>query len=296
MDVRSAPLPRMAGHLSYMRARRGTLEDLFAGAIPIVGLPFEDGRAPHPGQSLAPRALRETSVYFGWHANPQFSQPVDMRTRRPVEADGLYERLIDLGDLSGRTEPAVALHRLQSILLQRRVCTLFLGGNDQLASTAFAALPDHAFVKLGGLQVDTALCVAPVGPTGLDDLGEQDPRAISQRISAHQGAAPGLFVQLDLSVFPTALAALTDSPRLGGAGLAQVEQWLQVLGTFPTTSIMLTGLNPTRSGMGRVKTGHRLMATAMLSFLYARAKTLAAQERPSRARQAERAISQAVHG
>ena len=73
MPLRSAPLPRMAGHLSFMRAQPKTISDLQRGDLAVLGLPFEDTCAPFAGQSLAPRALRETSVYFGWHANPQFS-------------------------------------------------------------------------------------------------------------------------------------------------------------------------------------------------------------------------------
>ena len=33
---------------------------------------------------------------------------------------------------------------------------------------------------------------------------------------------------------------------------------------------MLTGLNPSRPGMGVVKVGQRLMVTALLTFVYAR--------------------------
>ena len=84
MPLRSAPLPRMAGHLSFMRAQPRAIGDLKAGDLAVLGLPFEDNSAPFAGQSLAPRALRETSVYFGWHANPQFSHPVDVDVRKQI--------------------------------------------------------------------------------------------------------------------------------------------------------------------------------------------------------------------
>ena len=84
MPLRSAPLPRMAGHLSFMRAQTKAISDVRPGDLAVLGVPFEDTSAPYAGQSLAPRALRETSVYFGWHANPQFSHPVDIDARQDI--------------------------------------------------------------------------------------------------------------------------------------------------------------------------------------------------------------------
>ena len=92
MPLRSDPLPRMAGHLSFMRAQSKEICKVKAGDLAVLGLPFEDTSAPYAGQSLAPRALRETSVYFGWHANPQFSHPVDIDARHEIRTDGLHER------------------------------------------------------------------------------------------------------------------------------------------------------------------------------------------------------------
>lgn len=84
MPLRSAPLLRMAGHLSFMRAQHKLIHDVRPGDLAVLGVPFEDTTAPHAGQSMAPRALRETSVYFGWHANPQFSHPVDIDARQVI--------------------------------------------------------------------------------------------------------------------------------------------------------------------------------------------------------------------
>jgi agmatinase len=79
-----------------------------------------------------------------------------------------------------------------------------------------------------------------------------------------------LFVRFDLSVFETSLSALCDRPRLGGCDLETVAQWLELLGQQKVSAIMLTGLNPSRPGMGVVKVGQRLMVTALLAFIYAR--------------------------
>ena len=64
MPLRSAPLPRMAGQLSFMRAQTKAICDVRPDDLAVLGVPFEDTSAPYAGQSLAPRALRETSVIF----------------------------------------------------------------------------------------------------------------------------------------------------------------------------------------------------------------------------------------
>ena len=78
-----------------------------------------------------------------------------------------------------------------------------------------------------------------------------------------------LFVHFDLSVFRSPLSALCDHPRLGGCDLETVSRWLGTLGRHWVSAIMLTGLNPSRPGMGVVKVGQRLMVTALLTFIYA---------------------------
>ncbi len=143
MPLRSAPLPRMAGHLSFMRAQTKTMGDLRPGDLAVLGLPFEGTNAPYAGQSLAARALRETSVYFGWHANPQFSHPVDIDARHDIRTDGLHQRLGDLGDLSPGPEDAVEVALGTAIGQISRIgaCAVMLGGSDRFCQTAKRALP-----------------------------------------------------------------------------------------------------------------------------------------------------------
>ena len=47
-----------------MRAQTKAIGDVRSGDLAVLGVPFEDTSAPYAGQSLAPRALRETSVLF----------------------------------------------------------------------------------------------------------------------------------------------------------------------------------------------------------------------------------------
>ena len=66
-SLRSGPLPRMAGDLTFMRSTRGCVEDLTSNSLAIVGIPMEENTGADVGCRMTPQALRETSVYFGWH-------------------------------------------------------------------------------------------------------------------------------------------------------------------------------------------------------------------------------------
>ncbi len=272
MPLRSAPLPRMAGHLSFMRAQTKTIRDVRPGDLAVLGVPFEDTSAPHAGQSLAPRALRETSVYFGWHANPQFSHPVDIDARQDISTDGLHERLCDLGDIATGSDDAIHAVLYAAIGQINRIgaCAVILGGSGRLSQTVQSALPECQTAQLGGQYHDARdFHIAPLPEAGgvIDSLDIAEQRAA---FCGWRDASKPLFVRFDLSVFETSLSALCDQPRLGGCDLDAVVQWLELLGQHEVSAIMLTGLNPNRPGMGVVKVGQRLMVTALLAFIYAR--------------------------
>ena len=272
MPLRSSPLPRMAGHLSFMRSQAKSISDVRSGDLAVIGIPFEDTGEPHAGQSLAPRALRETSVYFGWHANPQFSHPVDIDARQDISTDGLHERLCDLGDFSMGSEDAVhaALRAVVSQINKTGACAVILGGSDHLSEKVQGALPMCQTAQLGGKPRDAGdFHIAPVSegttPTRTSNTAMQ-----LTELTEWRNTSRPLFVRFDLSVFETSLSALCDQPRLGGCDLDTVFHWLSALGQLDVSAIMLTGLNPSRPGMGVVKVGQRLMVTALLAFIYAR--------------------------
>jgi len=272
MPLRSAPLPRMAGRLSFMRAQTKTICDVGPGDLAVLGIPFEDTSAPHAGQSLAPRALRETSVYFGWHANPQFSHPVDIEARQDIQTHGLHERLCDLGDIPPGPEETIEadLGAAASRISRKGACAVMLGGSDRLSATVQNALQNCQTAQLGGTPRDPRdFHIAPL-PTGFATPSKSEFTATLAGLPRWRDRSKPLFVRFDLSVFETSLSALCDRPRLGGCDLDTVTQCLGALGQYGVSAIMLTGLNPNRPGMGVVKVGQRLMVTALLAFIYAR--------------------------
>ena len=269
MPLLDAPLPRMAGRLSFMRAACGSLDDVQPGGVAIIGLPVEDLDANHAGQSLAPRGLRETSVYFGWHANPQFQHPVDVDDRREISAAGIFERMVDLGDIRAASIPD-ALCSLQSRLWDRQATAIYLGGNEALINALPGPIVDVPVVRLGGRGVASDLSLAPLSGPGVPPDPSRTAVAVQDMVRAHLGGRNRAIAVFDLSVFATSLSGLCDRPRIGGCTLPEVTLWLSALGGAGVSAVFLTGLNPTLSGMGIIKTGQRLMVTALLSFVYAR--------------------------
>ncbi len=269
MPILDAPLPRMAGRLSFMRAACGTLDDVEPGGMAIIGLPAEDVDATYSGQSLAPRGLRETSVYFGWHANPQFQHPIDVDDRRVISAAGIFERMVDLGDLRAASMPE-GLRRVQTPLWEKKATAIYLGGNQNLVDALLEPMVDAKVVRLGGRGVAGDLTLAPLSDAGVPSDPARTPEAVRSMVRTHLGDSPHAVAVFDLSVFATSLSGLCDRPRLGGCSLPEVAIWLSALGEAGVSVVFLTGLNPTLSGMGIIKTGQRLMVTALLSFVYAR--------------------------
>jgi len=286
MPILDAPLPRMAGRLSFMRATCGTLDDVQPGGMAIIGLPAEDVDATHSGQSLAPRGLRETSVYFGWHANPQFQHPINVEDRRAIGARGIFERMVDLGDLRAASVPE-GVREVQSRLWAKEATAIYLGGTQDLVDALLEPMEDAQVVRLGGRGVASDLTLAPLNGPGIPSDPARTPEAVRSMIRKLIGGNPHTIAVFDLSVFATSLSGLCDRPRLGGCTLPEVAIWLSALGEAGVSVVLLTGLNPTLSGMGIIKTGQRLMVTALLSFIYARLGV--AQSAP------EPANSQEVH-
>ena len=173
--LRSGPLPRMAGRLTFMRSPQAGLGDLSFGTIAVMGVPIEANFGSRCGCRFGPLALRETSVYFGWHANPQLAQPMDIATRKPFGASTIHQRLLDLGDVPVDT---VASHLVSQTLrdavmkvVSRGAIPLLLGGDRSITAPSFSG------VLKGMNQRPT-----PAGRVGYIQLGGQLPLATSDLV------------------------------------------------------------------------------------------------------------------
>ena len=313
MPLRTAPLPRMAGDLTFMRSRRATLPELGPGILAVLGAPIERASGPRTGCRFGPLSIRQTSAYFGWHANPQFSHPVSIDERTVVDTSAMHGRLVDLGDIRLDGCPGEAAD-LAICTTARAISTtgatlLLLGGDASIVAPAVrGACIDHgdAFCQIGGslsengggcesglvaLLSDGTIAgrhveiIAPrMGPTV--EIGEwlrsagavltgsraaqlrrqDDWQLMAERLASSRRP---LHVHLDISGFFGPLHGMNAMPHLGGLSLMSIRHCLAVLGTMQVASMIVTGLEPTANGLNAVKTGQRLVVTALLAFIYA---------------------------
>ena len=321
VPLRTAPLPRMAGDLTFMRSRRATSSDLNAENLVILGAPIEDNVGRKSGTRFAPTALRETSVYFGWHANPQFSHPVDIDVRVPIDTSEMHARLVDIGDIPLEGMPAAVATQSIRATMQRlrktRASAILLGGDDSIVFPAVVEASQRGpvgFIQLGGrlpgampsegnvpladcsplndllagvsIAPSTTAVMACTGRAGMEFLRDfkgaggqlwsaSDVRwahagAIERTAKAFAETTGSLHVHFDVSAFRPSLHGMSERPSFGGLTLPELQRTLGEIGRAPVSSLIVTGLNPTLSGLSVVKTGLRLTVTALLAYIYGR--------------------------
>lgn len=249
MTLREAPLPRMAGFLPFMRGRTATIEALRPGMVAAFGVPAGTG-----GERDGPRALRETSSYFGSHFTANMKAAMDIDQRRVLDASAVAGRVVDLGDVDvALADPSATVPALVRSIAAAGALPLLLGGG------AWLALP-----LLQGLA-------APGEALTLLRIGSDAPLSEPARF-----AGTRVVVALDLSVVAAQWHGASAAARFDGLSLSAVRERLRQAGALDVAGIAVTGLDPTRQGMSTVKTGQRLLVTALLDLIYARLGVLKA--------------------
>lgn len=318
--LRTAPLPRMAGDLTFMRAKRATLDDLSADSLAVIGIPLERNSVATSGCRFGPRALRETSVYFGWHVNAQFSHPVDIDARKQISTASIHDRLVDLGDvaLAGQL-PTLANAMIRSAIADirtRGAATIILGGDDSIVAPAATAHEGSlGLLQFGGtlpsteesetplgqllaskrLRPSNAVVVAPARNPGTDFADDFEAAGGRFLSAQHFKTLPAgeltdlardlgrsvdtLLLHFDISAFGASLHGMTETPRFGGLTIRDMQPALTAIGQAPVAGLMVTGLNPTKSGLSTVKVGQRLIMTALLGYIYGRLSLLSSLQR-----------------
>jgi arginase family enzyme len=172
MPIRSGPQLRTAGIVTFMRAPRGTVETLEPGMFAVVGVPYETSTPWKRGPLLAPRAYRETSLYYWGHSEPTDGAKIEIDSGQRVDPAVVHRVLRDLGDIRvshvdwARTESL--LRETSRRIVERRACPVFLGGDHfithPLALGYADAVRSAAGRGIGYLQFSSRL-----------DLAEEDP-------------------------------------------------------------------------------------------------------------------------
>jgi len=157
LSLRTGPLPRMAGDLTFMRSHRGALTEINDKSLAIIGIPMEDNVGLSSGYRMSPQALRETSVYFGWQANPQFSHPVDVDARKKIDTSSIHDRMVDLGDIPveglGRSVADNLVSDVFNAVRQRGASIIALSGDQRSVNTVLETQANSeklSFIQIGG--------------------------------------------------------------------------------------------------------------------------------------------------
>tara|TARA_B100001059_G_scaffold42827_2_gene34650 strand:- start:2757 stop:3752 length:996 start_codon:yes stop_codon:yes gene_type:complete len=319
MPLRTAPLPRMAGHLSFMRSVRAKVEDLSSGTLAVIGVPMEGSKNLKSGARFSPLSIRETSVYFGWYANPQFSNPINIDEHEVFDTSSINERLFDLGDIPilGQTKlkaEELINHSIAQIY-NRNATSIVLGGDSSIISPVCRGIANGksaAYIQIGGKTPGTSntkldhqssapLCsLLASGEVKLEDtcilapaenpsveflkelsgvgakifsssqLKDMNSKEIADLSLSLSNRELPVIVNLDLSSVSSELHGMSEQPVFNGMSLKLLRQVLVALASAPIATLILTGHNPTINGLSVVKTGQRLIVTALVGYLCSR--------------------------
>ncbi len=304
MPLRIEPLPRMAGHLSFMRTPRAGFDDLQPGMVAALGLAL-DGTGCVAGLSrFSPTALRETSAYFGSHFSTNMKAAMDIDRRRVLDGGLMSGRLVDLGDLcveglAPSAVPALVASAVAAVA-SRRAIPLLLGGDLDLVPAALEGLrcgrpaqgddTGTPWIQLGGSPptgrdhtpaarlactpqtAEPAQSRQPSSPGAEWDaqrLRALPEGSLAQTLGLLTGGRP-VFVGIDLGAWAAPWHGAQRDAPFDGLGLREVRRVLTAIGGLPLAGVAITGLDATRSGLSTVKTGQRLVLTALLDLLYQR--------------------------
>lgn len=172
MPIRKGPLVRTAGILTFARAPRGSIDRLEAGAVAIVGVPYETATPAKRGPLLAPRAYRESSIYYWGHTNAGGGALIEIDSRERVDPKVVHGKLRDLGDLSLSHVDWAETERLLRDACRRivgqRAVPVFLGGDHFISYPLVLGYRD-AVVAAGGRGVGYIQLSSRL------DLGDEDP-------------------------------------------------------------------------------------------------------------------------
>ena len=319
MPLRNAPLPRMAGHLSFMRSVRAKVEDISPGTLAVIGVPMEGSKNLQSGARFSPLSIRETSVYFGWYANPQFSNPINIDEQEVFDTSSINERLFDLGDIpllgQTRSKAQELINHAIAQVYSRNATSIVLGGDSSIiapVSRAIANGKSVAYIQIGGKTpgtsntkldhqassplysllasgevklADTCILAPAENPSvefltelsgvgakifsssQLKDMSSKEIADLSRTLSNRD--VP-VIINLDLSSVSSELHGMSDQPVFNGMSLKLLRRVLVALASAPIATLILTGHNPTINGLSVVKTGQRLIVTALVGYICSR--------------------------
>jgi hypothetical protein len=242
MPLRGSALPRMAGHLPFMRGPVSTLDRVQPGQIAVFGAGVGAGLQD---ASLGPLGLRETSSYFGSHFASNMKAAMDIDQRRILDSAAVAGRIVDLGDIDftrSSADPSDSVMLMSSAVCRRGAIPMMLGGTSRLAD------PMRRGIEMGSGH---SVAVAPMD------------------FSAPPADGIAMLVIVDAATVASTWHGASPRAQSSGLSLSEMRRRLRELGTAPLAGIAVTGIEPMRAGLSTVKTAQRLLVTAVLDLIYA---------------------------
>jgi agmatinase len=294
MPLRGAPLPRMAGHLPFMRGRYGSLDDVGSNMIAAFGLRL----AEKDRTDLAPLAFRETSAYFGSHFNANMKSAMDIDQRKVLDSASIANLVVDLGDLSINQTITELENDAVSVLNEisdRQAIAFIFGGDLSFIKKVHAQLnkeknefKEAILVSIVANQINIKLCQGITVPdesaSGILTCSDSGASFRLVDIPMHideiadtiikYASTKNVLLALDASAFACHWHGSNIYADFNGIGLSACRKLFRKIGGINIVCVALTGLDPTRNGLSVVKTGQRLMLTAILDVLYNRLNVL----------------------
>ncbi|MBU6378689.1 MAG: arginase family protein [Gammaproteobacteria bacterium] len=244
-------MPRMAGHLPFLRSPMRRLDEVCPGQVAVFGASL--GAALQDAGD-GPLGLRETSSYFGSHFTSNMKAAMDVEQRRILDTAAIAGRIVDLGDIDFARCTAdvdASIAALTAAICRHGGLPMMLGGATKLARP-----------MLRGIEAGLG---RPVVAVPID-------------LRPHLSVDELILVTLDLSTVASSWHGASPNSNFAGLSLREVRQRLRRLGTQRLAGVAVTGLEPARAGLSTVKTAQRLLVTAVLDLLYAHLDALQPEE------------------
>ena len=163
-------LPATSGFATFLRAQRGTLDDLRPGLVAVAGVPYDFSTTSRLGSRFAPHACRKASLIYQFYE--QWGTSVDINTREKVNPDLIRTKLRDMGDITvfsiewEKTEVSLRQHMYE--IVRRGAVPVIIGGDHFITYSLVSGFKDAVVAgggkRIGYIQISSQL-----------DLGDQDP-------------------------------------------------------------------------------------------------------------------------
>ena len=149
-----------------------------------------------------------------------------------------------------------------------------------------ASSPLHSLLASGAVKLANTCILAPAENPSVEflmelsgagakilsssQLKDMSSKAITDLSHTLSNRDVPVIINLDISSVSSELHGMSDQPVFNGMSLKLLRRVLVALASAPIATLILTGHNPTINGLSVVKTGQRLIVTALVGYICSR--------------------------